>query len=502
MEPLMLFLLKVNGVFAILFAFYLLLLRRDTFYATKRIYLQGIIFCSVLLPLLHVAALIPQKEAIQYVIILINGSLPMSKPAAQSHLGFAVMVDYLLMASIAATLFWVGMRHVQLFRVIRKCRVVTVNGVKVYVPGKEINPFSFWGKIYLNPALYSFDELVKIIEHERAHIDQKHEWDLLLVSLFQSLVWMNPLYYLFAASVRYNVEFLADKMVLKTGNDPKAYQYALLKVAQTASMPLTQHFSISHLKKRIIMMNKKKTHAMWTSKYLLVVPLLLTTVLLVNAGELKEAWANADLSDASSSTTMSPTTSASAKQEKKKVVVVQINNDSTKVHPLFLVDGKKVSEEAFKAIDPNKIQSVTVWKDSAAVSKYGLAGKNGVVVITIKGKEGTYVVVTQNGDKGKSSYVMTVTENKTSQLDSLSVDSGTTDRLASKVEISSSNEDNTNPLIIVDGIGTDYKAMNQIDPNTIESVTILKDASATKLYGAKGKHGVILITLKKKIESN
>jgi hypothetical protein len=106
MEPLMLFLLKVNGIFTILFAFYQLLLRRDTFYATKRIYLQGIILCSVLLPLLHVAALISQKEVIQYVIILINGSLPARNPIAQSHLGFAVMINYLLMAGIAATLFW------------------------------------------------------------------------------------------------------------------------------------------------------------------------------------------------------------------------------------------------------------------------------------------------------------------------------------------------------------------------------------------------------------
>jgi TonB-dependent SusC/RagA subfamily outer membrane receptor len=70
------------------------------------------------------------------------------------------------------------------------------------------------------------------------------------------------------------------------------------------------------------------------------------------------------------------------------------------------------------------------------------------------------------------------------------------------MKILSSNGNNNNPLIIVDGIGTDYKAMNQIDPNTIESVTILKDASVTKLYGTKGKNGVILITLKKKIESN
>jgi TonB-dependent SusC/RagA subfamily outer membrane receptor len=225
----------------------------------------------------------------------------------------------------------------------------------------------------------------------------------------------------------------------------------------------------------------------------------LTTVLLVNAGELKEAWTNANLSDGSASATMSTATSASTKQEKKKVVVVQINNDSTKAHSLYLIDGKKVSAEDIKALDPKTIASVDVWKDSAAIHKYGEEGKNGVVVISIKGKEGTYAVVTQNRDKGKSSYVMIVT---TAQQDSLSVNNGNMDHSASKMKILSSNGNNNNPLIIVDGIGTDYKAMNQIDPNTIESVTILKDASVTKLYGTKGKNGVILITLKKKIESN
>ncbi len=494
MDPLMLFLLKLNGVFTLLFVFYLLLLRRDTFYAAKRIYLQGILFCSVLLPLFHVADLIPQKEAMQYIIILINGSLPASKPVVQSHLGLAMMVDYLLLAGIAASLLWVGMRHIQLFRVIHRCVEESVNGVKVYIPSKEINPFSFRGKIYLNPALYSFDELTKIIEHERAHIEQKHEWDLLLVSLFQSFVWMNPFYYLFAASVRENVEFLADQKVLKTGSDPKAYQYALLKVAQTASMPLTQHFSISHLKKRIIMMNKKKPHAMWTSKYLLVAPLLLATVLLVNAGELKDAWANADLSGASASTTMSTATSASAKPEKKKVVVVQINNDSTKAHPLYLIDGKKVSAEAIKALDPKTITSVNVWKDSAAIHKYGEEGKNGVVVITMNEKgEKTTVVKSDNGTTTR----VEVTKSDQPQ---------NRDTAQHVVIISDSKPDAAvhsaigHPLIIVDGLEQASDAINNIKPETISSITVLKDSSATKLYGAKGKNGVILITLKKNFD--
>ncbi|PCE62546.1 SusC/RagA family TonB-linked outer membrane protein [Sediminicola luteus] len=53
---------------------------------------------------------------------------------------------------------------------------------------------------------------------------------------------------------------------------------------------------------------------------------------------------------------------------------------------------------------------------------------------------------------------------------------------------------NAAPLIIVDGV---QRAFNQIDPNTIENITILKDASAAAVYGVRGANGVILITTKR-----
>ena len=53
------------------------------------------------------------------------------------------------------------------------------------------------------------------------------------------------------------------------------------------------------------------------------------------------------------------------------------------------------------------------------------------------------------------------------------------------------------PLIQVDGVERDF---SQIDPNEIESVTVLKDASATAVFGVRGANGVILITTKRGIE--
>lgn len=59
--------------------------------------------------------------------------------------------------------------------------------------------------------------------------------------------------------------------------------------------------------------------------------------------------------------------------------------------------------------------------------------------------------------------------------------------------ISTMTNTNQGPLVLVDGIERDYK---QIDPEDIESVTVLKDASSTAVYGVRGGNGVIIITTK------
>jgi len=53
---------------------------------------------------------------------------------------------------------------------------------------------------------------------------------------------------------------------------------------------------------------------------------------------------------------------------------------------------------------------------------------------------------------------------------------------------------NASPLILVDGI---ERSMNDVDINEVESVSVLKDASATAVFGMKGGNGVILITTKR-----
>jgi TonB-dependent starch-binding outer membrane protein SusC len=79
--------------------------------------------------------------------------------------------------------------------------------------------------------------------------------------------------------------------------------------------------------------------------------------------------------------------------------------------------------------------------------------------------------------------------------------SGSTIRIRGGASLNASNE----PLIVLDGVpleaagisGNGNNFLSLINPNDIESITVLKDASATAIFGSRGSNGVILITTKK-----
>jgi TonB-dependent SusC/RagA subfamily outer membrane receptor len=55
----------------------------------------------------------------------------------------------------------------------------------------------------------------------------------------------------------------------------------------------------------------------------------------------------------------------------------------------------------------------------------------------------------------------------------------------------------TPPLIVIDGVPTDMADFNTINPDDVESITVLKDAAASSIYGARAPYGVLVVTLKK-----
>lgn len=64
--------------------------------------------------------------------------------------------------------------------------------------------------------------------------------------------------------------------------------------------------------------------------------------------------------------------------------------------------------------------------------------------------------------------------------------------------VSSTSQNSSNALIVIDGVPAQYpNALASINPKDIESVTVLKDAASTAIYGSRGANGVILVTTKR-----
>lgn len=135
--------------------------------------------------------------------------------------------------------------------------------------------------------------------------------------------------------------------------------------------------------------------------------------------------------------------------------------------------------------------------ENVVVIGYGVAKKNDLTgsVTAIKPDEMNKGFVTNAQDmmQGKIAGV-----NITSSGGSPG--SGATIRIRGGSSLNASND----PLIVIDGLAMDNNGvkglsngLSMVNPNDIESFTVLKDASATAIYGSRGSNGVIIITTKK-----
>lgn len=145
-------------------------------------------------------------------------------------------------------------------------------GVPVFILAHEaMSTHSVFNRIYLHPSHTNFEALV--LEHEYAHCKQKHTIDLILMACYKSLLWFNPIVYLWAREAKLNHEFLADAHVLKQGIQAQQYGQVLvsLNFHCTTSDLVNAFNGPSSLRKRIQKFNLKNKYSM---KHILVIPAL------------------------------------------------------------------------------------------------------------------------------------------------------------------------------------------------------------------------------------
>lgn len=317
------YLLKLNLALIVLFGFYKLMFSGDTFFALRRATLIGMCLVAMLVPGLNCSYWINKSVGMvsvanEYAAIVLPAVTV--TPGGGGSIGWetTAMTIYTMVACLfLLRFFW---QLVSIVRLRNKCRTTDINGTKVYLLESDEGPFSFFNWIFINPTKHNRQETDEIMTHELAHCRQLHSIDVLFTELFAIVFWANPFVWLLKREVRLNLEYLADNNVLAGGTDSKKYQYHLLGLAYRKNVAtISNNFNVLPLKKRIKMMNKKRTKRIAKVKYALYIPLAAALLVVSNIETVARDIANVAKA--------MPMAKASVKQE--KMVDLSFSNKAT-----------------------------------------------------------------------------------------------------------------------------------------------------------------------------
>lgn len=283
--------------------FYKLLLQKETFFHLNRFILICCMMLAFLLPLVPVPQQLSFRNSstAESLVVLPEASLHKDKttqlkqePLPETTVEQTkqiINVDFVLQCLVY--LYWFGVilfglnfimqAIILLYRAYSgsviedgKFRIVEITGDKA--------PCSFANNIFINPEKYEWETYNQILLHEKIHIEQKHTIDLLLAEMVLIFQWFNPFAWQWRKALEINLEFLTDDQMLQQDTvERESYQFSLLKVAAPQfPLSLTTNYNQSLLKKRIIMMNSKKSNVNTTWKYFFLLPLMVLFACLFN----------------------------------------------------------------------------------------------------------------------------------------------------------------------------------------------------------------------------
>ena len=281
--------LKVNVAIVLFYAFYRLFFYKDTFFGWRRTALLCFFAVSAAVPLLNIQTWITEQEP-----MVAMADLYASVVLPELTIGTeAAPTDWKSILSEYANIAYWGIVALLMIRLIMqlagiihlacRCRKVQIGNTNIHLLPKADGPFSFFHWIFIHPSSHTEEEFNEILTHEQTHARQWHSIDVIISELVCIFCWCNPFAWLMKREIRTNLEYMADARVLENGYDSKTYQYHLLGLShQKAAATIYNSFNVLPLKKRIKMMNKKRTKGIGRTKYLMFLPLAALLMIVSN----------------------------------------------------------------------------------------------------------------------------------------------------------------------------------------------------------------------------
>ena len=270
MNPFLPYIGRAGLYLGLFYAFYLLMMRRTTFFRLNRVLLLTGSYMCLLLPFVRLRTVSATVVASGLTMVSAGGE---AESAAAVVFPWKELLMGLYITGALVTLVLFAASLWKMMRLILKGKQTELDGCRLMLLDQDIPSFS-WGR----SVVMSRNDLAQnpaILTHEIMHIRHRHSLDLLLFLPIQILFWWNPMVWITREELRLLHEYEADEGVIQKGIDATQYQLLLVrKAVGEQRFSLASGFQHAKLKNRINMMTKTPSSGWMRWSYLALIPVL------------------------------------------------------------------------------------------------------------------------------------------------------------------------------------------------------------------------------------
>ena len=279
---------KVALLMFVFYAFYRVLIAKETFHRMNRVVILSTAALSLILPLCAIT--LHQTVLVQTV----SSDVPVAQPATMQTTSvtapllstvtspdiWTTIIAVVFLAGVTFTLSHLLFSLIILRRLTSQCHQYPYKeGVTIAVSNRPVSPFSWRHTIVLSQSDYqTHDEA--LLAHEMGHIRNHHSVDVIFMEILSVIQWFNPVVWMLRDELRAIHEYEADQTVLSQGFNAIQYLHLLIRKAVGESgYSLTNGINHSTLKKRVNMITKKKSSKIKWIKVLYILPIVAASLL-------------------------------------------------------------------------------------------------------------------------------------------------------------------------------------------------------------------------------
>ena len=543
------YIIKSSLLLAMLVSLFMLFMSRETFHKLNRYLLLLIAVVSLALPFANVGVSTPLQgvfdaiengfaktgDALSVADVLLVDDVPSISQLPSVAMADAVpATDVLVLEEKDSTapvwqivllaIYGLGVMllvlrqavmYVQVSRLIMRSSKVSagqygLEGVRLRLHSGEEKPFSWFGWVVVSNKDMN-EGAREILTHEAAHVRAGHSWDILFADAVIIMQWFNPLAWIMKNTLKDIHEFEADEAVISSGVNAKQYQLLIIKKAVGARLySIANSFNHSLTKKRITMMCKEKSSKWSCAKALYILPVAAVAALSFSTVENANAEPGGKVNEFVADSTISGVENNAQVVEVDSICEIDqvpANDDPEKVFQVVEVQPEFPGgqQEMMKYL-----RSTLKYPEAARAA--GVEGRAFVqFVVKADGSICDVQIMRTSGDESLDAEALRVVKSMPKWKPAMNKGKAVNVKFVLPIVYKLPKEDNGNgvyvsektkeKLLVVSG-GAIYDGdINDIAPETIESIEIVKFADLTPELQEKlkqtGKEAVMYINFKK-----